>query len=124
MAKKLYVIHYDILPEVDGCYNDMTDEEMADIIKKDYNDGGFYTQCFDSMEQVATAWNADTLFSVDFSYMRVMDEVKQDPNIKRTDEFGQRMDALLKEFSDVPCSELADSLDYYASDMQAKANRE
>lgn len=44
--------------------------------------------------------------------------------MKRIDEFEQKMDALLEEFNDVPCSELADSLEYYASSMQAKANRE
>lgn len=121
MAKKLYVIHLDIMPEIDGCYSDMSDKDILDIIKKDENNGGFHVKCFDSMEELAASWNADNLFGVDFSIMRVIDV--PDPNIKRIDEFGQRMDALLKEFSDVDEQDLADSLDYYASDMQSKANR-
>ena len=44
--------------------------------------------------------------------------------MKRIDEFEQKLDALLEEFNDVPCSDLADSLEYYYQDMQAKANRE
>lgn len=44
--------------------------------------------------------------------------------MKRKDEFECRLDALLKEFSDLEYSEIADVLDYYACDYQRKADRE
>jgi len=44
--------------------------------------------------------------------------------MKRIDEFEQKLDALLEEFKDVSYIELADSLEYYASKMQVKSNRE
>lgn len=77
MAKKLYVVHTDaILWGTERTFDELSDKEVADIIKKDKENGGFHTQSFDSMEEVAHAWNTDNLFSVDFSYMRVMEEVK------------------------------------------------
>ena len=42
--------------------------------------------------------------------------------MKRIDEFRQKLDAVLDEFSDVPLEEIADELDYQASEYQRKAN--
>ena len=44
--------------------------------------------------------------------------------MKRIDEFEAKLDELLKEFSDVSCEDLADSLEYYSDSYRAKANRE
>lgn len=35
--------------------------------------------------------------------------------MKRIDEFETKLDALLKEFSDVPAEEIADRLEYYTN---------
>lgn len=40
--------------------------------------------------------------------------------MKRIDEFERALDALLEQYSDVDCEDLADSFDYYASSMRAK----
>ena len=40
--------------------------------------------------------------------------------MRRIDEFERALDALLEQYSDVDCEEIADSLDYYASSMRAK----
>lgn len=42
--------------------------------------------------------------------------------MKRIDELRQRLDAVLDEFNDVPLEEIADELDYRASEYQRKAN--
>jgi len=42
--------------------------------------------------------------------------------MKRIDELRQRLDSVLDEFSDVPLEEIADELDYRASEYQRKAN--
>lgn len=42
--------------------------------------------------------------------------------MKRIDELRQKLDAVLDEFSDVPLEEIADELDYRASEYQRKAN--
>ena len=44
--------------------------------------------------------------------------------MKRTEELECKLDALLEEFSDVSCEDIADILDYMASEYQNKANRE
>ena len=36
--------------------------------------------------------------------------------MKRIDEFEQRIDALLEEFSDLPYEDIADSFEYYAAE--------
>lgn len=44
--------------------------------------------------------------------------------MKRTDEFECKLDALIDEFSDLSCQDMADSLEYYYQQMQSKANTE
>jgi uncharacterized protein (DUF433 family) len=44
--------------------------------------------------------------------------------LKRQDEFEQKLDKLLKEFSDLEYEDIAESLEYYASMYQQKANTE
>ena len=43
--------------------------------------------------------------------------------MNRIDEFRIKMDELLEEFSDLSCEDIADELDYHASEYQSKANR-
>ena len=43
--------------------------------------------------------------------------------MKRIDEFRVKMDELLEEFSDLSLEDIADELDYRASEYQSKANR-
>ena len=45
-------------------------------------------------------------------------------NMKRQDEFEQKLDKLIDEFSDVEYEDIADSLEYYASMYNQKANAE
>ena len=40
--------------------------------------------------------------------------------MKRIEEFEAKLDALLEEFNDVECEDLADSLAYYASNYYRK----
>ena len=42
--------------------------------------------------------------------------------MKRTDEFTKKLDDLLEEFSDLSYEDIADELDYRASEYQRKAN--
>ena len=44
--------------------------------------------------------------------------------MKRIDEFESRLDGLIEEFADLSYEEIADSLDYYASNFYSKSNRE
>lgn len=44
--------------------------------------------------------------------------------MKRTDEFTKKLDELLNEFSDLSYEDIADELDYRASEYQRKANLE
>ena len=44
--------------------------------------------------------------------------------MKRQDEFNQRLDKLIDEFTDMEYEDIADSLEYYASMYQQKANTE
>ena len=44
--------------------------------------------------------------------------------MKRIDEFRIKMDELLEEFSDLSCEDIADELDFRASEYQSKTNRE
>lgn len=44
--------------------------------------------------------------------------------MKRTDEFTKKLDELLEEFSDLSYEDIADELDYRASEYQRKANLE
>lgn len=44
--------------------------------------------------------------------------------MKRQDEFEQRLDKLIDEFSDVEYKDIAESLEYYASMYNQKANTE
>jgi uncharacterized protein (DUF433 family) len=44
--------------------------------------------------------------------------------MERTDEFTKKLDELLKEFSDLSYEDIADELDYRASEYQRKANLE
>ena len=44
--------------------------------------------------------------------------------MKRIEEFETKLDALIEEFSDLSCEDLADSLDYRATNFSRKANRE
>lgn len=44
--------------------------------------------------------------------------------MKRQDEFEQRLDKLIDEFSDIEYKDIAESLEYYASMYQQKANTE
>lgn len=124
MAKKLYLFHLDaldVLSESGRVFDEMSDKELVEVIKNNKD----RVLSFSSMKELVYQWNnkCEDMFDPDFSFMRIMEDVNPDPNIKRIDEFGQRMDALLKEFNDVDEQDLADSLDYYASDMQSRANR-
>lgn len=42
--------------------------------------------------------------------------------MKRIDQFREKMDALLDEFSDLSYEEIADELDFYSSHCQRKSN--
>lgn len=44
--------------------------------------------------------------------------------MKRIDEFIKALDELLEEFSDLPLEDIADELDYRATEYQSKANRD
>lgn len=44
--------------------------------------------------------------------------------MKRIDELRQRLDALLDDFSDMPYDEIADELEFRASEYQMKASRD
>lgn len=44
--------------------------------------------------------------------------------MKRIDEFEQRLDMLLEEFSDIENSELADCFEYYAGTYTMKSTRD
>ena len=44
--------------------------------------------------------------------------------MKRQDEFEQKLDKLIDEFADMEYEDIADSLGYYASMYQQKANTE
>lgn len=44
--------------------------------------------------------------------------------MKRIDEFVQKLDELLEEFKDLSYGDIADELEYRASEYQSKANRE
>lgn len=44
--------------------------------------------------------------------------------MKRQDEFEQRLDKLIDEFSDIEYKDIAESSEYYASMYQQKANTE
>jgi uncharacterized protein (DUF433 family) len=44
--------------------------------------------------------------------------------MKRQDEFERRLDKLIEEFSDMEYEDIAESLEYYASMYQQKANTE
>ena len=41
--------------------------------------------------------------------------------MKRIDEFEQKLDELLKEFSDIECEELADTFEYYMNEYLQKS---
>ena len=43
-------------------------------------------------------------------------------NMKRQDEFEQKLDKLIDEFADMEYEDIADSLEYYASMYNQKAN--
>jgi uncharacterized protein (DUF433 family) len=44
--------------------------------------------------------------------------------MKRQDEFEQRLDKLIDEFTDIEYEDIAESLEYYASMYKQKANTE
>lgn len=44
--------------------------------------------------------------------------------MKRQDEFEQRLDKLIEEFSDMEYEDIAESFEYYASMYKQKANTE
>lgn len=44
--------------------------------------------------------------------------------MKRIDEFVLKLDELLEKFKDLSCEDIADELDFRASEYQSKANRE
>ena len=56
-----------------------------------------------------------------------MDAIKKNKakvkRMKSIDEFRVKMDELLEEFSDLSLEDIADELDYRASEYQSKANR-
>ena len=44
--------------------------------------------------------------------------------MKRIEELECKLDALLEEFSDLSCEDIADILEYRATEYQRKANRQ
>lgn len=54
----------------------------------------------------------------------LLEKELETPISSRVDEFEKRLDTLIEDFSDLSCSDIADSLDYYSSMYQQKANRD
>lgn len=63
----IYVVHIDAW-EGDKSFYDLTDEEIEDM----YNDDPMYIDCYNSIEELAAAWNSDECFYPNMSYMRVI----------------------------------------------------
>ena len=64
---KIYIINDNVL---DKSFEEMTDEEIKDM----YDAGSPYVSCYESVESLARAWNADALCYPDFSWMRVIND--------------------------------------------------
>jgi hypothetical protein len=56
--------------ENDKPFDEMTDEEVLELCKKDEN--GIYHSIYDSIEPLQDDWNNGVLFFPDFSYMGVI----------------------------------------------------
>ena len=72
--KSVYVIHVDLLGEMEKPFNEMTDEEVIALCKADKN--GDNHDWYESVEAFAAAFNTEECFSQNMAYMRIVDDDK------------------------------------------------
>lgn len=65
----IYIVHIDAW-EDGRPFNKVTNEE----IEKMYDEDTTFISCYNSIEELAAAWNSDECFYPDRSYMRVIDD--------------------------------------------------
>lgn len=72
--KSVYVIHVDLLDEMEKPFNEMTDEEVIALCKADKDCENH--DWFESVEAFAAAFNTEECFSQNMAYMRIVDDDK------------------------------------------------
>lgn len=77
-AMKIYIVHVDLLDDIEKQFGELTDQEVIDLCEKDEDRENHRVYC--SMEEFAADWNNDEMFYPSHSYMRV---IKESFNISR-----------------------------------------
>lgn len=72
--KSVYVIHVDLLDEVEKPFGELTDEEVIALCKTDKEKENY--DWFESVEAFAAAFNTEECFSQNMAYMRIIDDDK------------------------------------------------
>lgn len=67
---KIYVVHIDLLEDVDEIFQQLSDEEVVKLCEKDTNLENH--DVYDTIEEFVAAWNTDEIFPPNSSYMRVI----------------------------------------------------
>ena len=65
---KIYIVHMDALDGKD--FDDISNDELKAMYDKD----NMYIDCYDSLQELADAWNADEIFYPNMTYMRIVEE--------------------------------------------------
>jgi len=73
---KIYVISIDLLENADKSFSEMTDEEVVALCAKDM--GMKDHDVYDSAEELAVNWNSEDIYYPSHSYMRVIEEPKDE----------------------------------------------
>lgn len=69
---KIYIIHIDLLQDIDKQFRELTDQEVIDLCAKDKD--GEYHDVYESVEELSAYWNTEEVFYPTSSYMRVIKE--------------------------------------------------
>ena len=72
MAKKIYVVHEDLLYDTGKRFCEMTDEEVVKLCEQDTDRE--HHDVYDRVEDISANWNAEEFFYPSSSYMRVIDD--------------------------------------------------
>ena len=65
----IYIVHVDAF-DSEKTFRDLTNEE----IEKMYDEGSEFIDCYNSIDELAAAWNCDEIFYPNMSYMRVIND--------------------------------------------------
>ena len=71
---KIYIIHIDLLQDIDKQFRELTDQEVIDLCSKD--EEREHHDVYETAEELSAYWNTEEVFYPTSSYMRV---IKDEP---------------------------------------------